>query len=1185
MQWSEQQKKVIQQRNSDILVSAAAGSGKTAVLVERIIDRICDSQNPIDIDRILIVTFTRAAAREMKERIYKTLEQRISQDPTDPHLMAQTTLIHNARISTIDGFCQYLVRNYFHEIGLDPMMRIAEEGELVLLQNEVIESLFEEKYDEGDENFLFLVDAFAKKERDDAVVQMVMSLYRESCSYPYPVSWLEKQRELYTISDERKMAGSLWMQTLTSHVRMIIKDLLQETEQLLDDLNSGQEPHPYAQAVSSDRELIKSLLLCSDYPSLLEVFSNLSFAVLSRKKLPGEEKEEREKLKVRRDEIKKTLTEIRDELVWQPVEEMIRDFSITAAHVNTLIDLTVAFGERYGKEKADRGLMDFSDLEHYALSILVDEKTRERTASAKQLSEYFSEVMVDEYQDSNYLQEMILSSITRDQEGQHDFFMVGDVKQSIYRFRQARPDIFLQKYNDFQKKGQNEVLIGLEKNFRSRQEVTDSVNSVFEAVMVQDMGGITYDKSQALVCGATTYPTPEDEHTFLTEILVSDTKQAKEAGFENKNQYEATIIAYQINALLKHGSVTDKETSLLRPIRLSDIVILHRNANTVGKTYQDTLKGYGIESRIVSVTGYFSAREVETVLSLLRVLNNPLGDIELAAVMKSELFSFSDAMLADIRARFPKIPFHKAVLHFIQETEDGKAKKFWMDIRRWRSLVKTCSIYELLSIIFEETDYLAYISAMPGGRSRRSNIEKLLQLSITYENSSYKGLFYFVRYIERLQKYEQDMGQASVLGVQEAVSIMTIHKSKGLEFPIVFLAGCGQRFRSHSGAMVLHPDMGMGLYAVDIENRTKKNTLYRRFLLRMNLLEERGEELRVLYVAMTRAKEKLILVAVDNDIEKSLGKQPSVDGRMSLHRRLHAKHYLDYILSGTHRYPGLFSIKAVTMGDLVMNEVKEQIKGSQKKQALIAAVDSVSEEMKQSRKDNHQFVYPHPIQSETKVKYSVSEIKRRAMTEAFADEDMNNIFETTEKLRCIPWFITRQDKPCSPAERGTAVHRYLECFDFAEEDYLHSYDKQKQRMVEKGLLKIQEAELLIEKEILLFLRSELAQRMHLAAKQGTLEKEAAFVMMDKPSFFFGDTECDQEEPILVQGIIDVFFEEEDGIVLVDYKTDRIRSGDELMKRYKKQMMLYAEALERTKDKEIKAIILYAFALGRAIMVK
>lgn len=1183
MEWTTEQKRVIDQRHTDILVSAAAGSGKTAVLVERIIARVCDKEEPIDIDRILVVTFTKAAAREMKERIYLALERAATANSDDAHLATQLALVHNAQISTIDGFCQYLIRNYFHEIGLDPASRIGDEGELVLLQNEVMETLLEERYAKADEDFLALTDAFANRDRDDAVVNLVFNLHETSMSYPYPKRWLSGLAEAYDVKDEEELLNSRWMAELVSYMKGLLEGLQNEAKQLLAELCEGGQEHPYAEAVQSDLELMDKLMACGDYRALQSAFDGLRFASLSRKKLPDEDASVREQYKNRRDAIKKELSSMQKDLVSRTLSEVYEELSMMAPYVHTLLSLTEEYGERYAAAKSVRGVMDFSDLEHFALSILMDEETGERTPAAQKLAEYYAEIMVDEYQDSNFLQEMLLSSIAKTDDGKHNYFMVGDVKQSIYRFRQARSDIFIGKYQRFGGADANETLIGLDLNFRSRASVTDAVNAVFFPIMHADMGGIDYDEAQSLKCGAE-YPSDE-ENAFVTELLVSDAEEIEAGEFDSKHDYEAAVIAMRIKRLLRDGRVTDKETGEYRPVRLSDIAILHRSANAVGRNYQEVLKGYGIPAQIVSVTGYFSAMEVETVLALLRVLNNPAQDIALAGVMKSALFAFSDEELARVRAAYPEMPFHRAVKQYAEEVKDEKMIAFLETLSRWRGQVGTVSLYELLAGILRETQYLSYISALPGGDVRRKNVEKLMELSVAYENTSYKGLFYFVRYIERLQKYEQDLGQAGANGVEEAVSILTIHKSKGLEYPIVFLAGCGQKFRSNTDSMVLHPDFGIGLHAIDIEKRTKRNTLYRAFLSRMNTLEERGEELRVLYVAMTRAKEKLIVTAVVPDLEKKLEQGVMAEGELPLVRRLHAGNYLEWILAGVRRRPKLFAVQTVTAQDLLLAEVEEQVGQRERLADLREQIAVVSEEEKAECRKRISFAYPHPISSETKVKYSVSELKRRAMAEVFADEESESLFDIEEEESYVPMFISGRKPMVEGAQRGTAVHRYLECFDFTVSLTDGAYRAQLSVMREDGRLTEEEAGLLPEREIITFLQSDLAGRMHEAAAGERLEKEAAFVMADVPSHFIDEAEAsEEEEPILVQGIIDAFFEEDDGIVLIDYKTDRVKTEDELVQRYKKQMSLYADAIGWTQAKRVKEILLYSFALGRCVGV-
>ncbi|MBQ9631941.1 MAG: PD-(D/E)XK nuclease family protein, partial [Lachnospiraceae bacterium] len=772
------------------------------------------------------------------------------------------------------------------------------------------------------------------------------------------------------------------------------------------------------------------------------------------------------------------------------------------------------------------------------------------------------------------------------QNGRHNYFMVGDVKQSIYRFRQARPDIFIRKYREGQKEDPDSVCIDLDRNFRSRPEVTESVNAVFTRIMHREMGGVEYDASQSLKCGRRFEEAGEAD--FKTELLLSDASQQQSGGFESRTAYEAAIVAARIKALIEKGYCTDKEDGTLRRVRYSDIAILHRSANSVAGVFQDTLKEYGIPSHIVSVTGYFSSICVEVLLSILKIINNPRQDVALAAVLKSPLFAFSDEKLVQIRlnAAERREPFYKALWQYGQE--DLRTKEFLETLGRWRKLADRVPLYELLRTVLHETDYLAYVSALPGGDARARNIEKLLSLSIQFENTSYKGLFYFVRYIERMQRYEQDFGQAKAGSDGEAVSIMTIHKSKGLEFPIVFLSGTTKKLGGRPERILVHPDLGVGMHNIDPEKRTRRSTVYRALLSHLNEQEDLGEEQRVLYVAMTRAKDKLIVTGVADKLEEKL--EGCAGGTFSRLQIQKARTYLDWILPVAAARADLFEIKTMELGDLVLAETAEQMVGDARLSHLRQKVEQCPPEQIMNLKEELDFHYPHPVHDERKAKYSVSEIKHRSM-EALAQEseEAEDVFDIRERKSYIPRFVSGEDPVYAGAQRGTAVHRYLECFDFAREEYVTSYEAQKAEMLSDGRLKEEDAKLLQGDKLQLFLRSDLAARMHRAAAAGYLKKEAAFVMMDSYEHFFEDADAvreseDLEDPVLVQGIIDAFFEEEDGLVLIDYKTDRIRRESDLSDRYRKQMELYADALSRTHGKKVKEIYLYSFALGCAIMV-
>lgn len=1160
MGWTKEQSKVIETRGKNILVSAAAGSGKTSVLVERIIQRVCDENNPIDIDRILVVTFTNAAAGEMKERIYRALKNASERDPENERLKKQVALCFSARISTIDSFCVYLIKNYFHESGIEPGMKIADAAMTGEIRALVMKELLEEHYEAEDDAFISFCDDYARRERDYVIEDMISSLFDESESYPYPKEFFKDQRRVYDMDSIEDLSEKEWIGELLDYTKKILLGIRTRLEEEYKNISEYKE-HPYIAVFESDLEMTDRLLLAESYQEYYEAFLNLSFMRAPSKKYPGEEKEERDALRAKRDALKNEIKKL-GKMFESDMSGLFEEMMGLKSRMDMLISLTEEFSDRYKAEKEKRNIMEFSDVEHYALDILIDPKTGERTESAKLLSKEFEEVMVDEYQDSNLLQESLLLAVTSQWRGISNYFMVGDVKQSIYRFRQARPDIFMGKYLAFRKEeaGEN-VAIDLDSNFRSRKEVLYSVNALFEKLMKPDMGGIDYDDKAALKYMGSF----EEGGDYKTTLIVADADGIDNLELRNKDEYEAYVIAGRIMEMVKNGA------------SFSDIVILHRSANAIGTAYKDIFRQFDIPAVVVSNTGYFSSVEVEVLLALFKVLTNPVMDIPLVSVMKSIMFCFTDEDLANIRLYDRKNAFCETVFAIadMPACPDNipvelyeKIKSFTKKISEWRKLSGEIPVYKLINRILAETGYDTYIAALPEGDVRKDNIQKLISMAISYGESC--NIREFVRYIERINKYEKQV-PATAGGAMNAVSIMTIHKSKGLEFPIVFLAGCGRNFNIVKDTLVIGKDLGIATALYDAKRRIKSNTLFKKFISEKNHNDDLGEEQRLLYVAMTRAKEKLFITGVTKNAEKLYDKSEKMEGEFSFSEKSAAKCYLQWLLPVAVKRKDVYSVELVNWEDTVKEQALDTAKRDVKLTELLEAVENITDEEIRDFAKDIEYEYPRPFNEETKIKYSVSELKRKAMEENLDEDEVVSVFSSESEEHYLPLFISGKTHHISGAARGTAVHRYMECFDFSLEDLSGSYEAEKQRMEEQGFLTPDESNLLVKKEIEQFLCGDLCRRMHEACLSGVLQREAAFIMSG-------------EDDILIQGIIDVFFEEDDGIVLVDYKTDRIDNDGQLVARYEKQMELYKDAIERTHEKKVKEIILYSFCLGREIHV-
>ena len=834
VKWTEEQQKVIQLRNRNILVSAAAGSGKTAVLVERIITMLTEDDPPVDVDKLLIVTFTEAAASEMKERIRLAIEKKLLEYPEDEHLKQQATLIHNAQITTIHSFCLSVIRDHFHAIDIDPGFRIGEEGELKLLRHDVLEEMLEEKYQEGSKSFLDFAAAYSTGRDDKKIEDLILKIYEFSRSYPDSEAWLESCVEAYRIPDVETLEKSSFMQKVMADIRKNLEDareLLAQAEMIALSPNG---PAVYEATLDKDMQVIEELSAIRFYEKMAEAFTNVKWARIAANKDQTVLEEKIEQVKKIRELVKGIVKNISGQYFYESPQELVEDLKMCAPAMEELGNLVRLFGEKFEEQKRVQNIIDFSDMEQYALRILT-EKSEDGFVPSKIAQEYqnqFQEVMIDEYQDSNLIQEAILNSVSTCRSGRYNIFMVGDVKQSIYRFRLSRPELFLEKFYTYNIEESQTQRIDLHRNFRSRKEVLESANAIFRQIMTEKLGGIVYDEQAALYPGAE-YPETEN---LKTEILLMDsdldeyqkTDGDTSKGIVSERELEARMIAMRIRELLRSQKVVDKETGELRNVRYSDIVILTRSVKGFADVFTEVLNREGIPAYAGTSEGYFQTQEVGVLLDYLRVLDNRRQDIPLAAVLRSAFAEMSDEEMAEIRCMYPDKPFFESVaeyrVHGREQKIREKLEKCLGQMDELRLIVPYTPMHELLWKILDRTGYGDYVAAMPGGAQRRANLDMLIEKARAYEATSYKGLFHFVRYIEQLQKYDVDYGEASIEDeYADTVRVMTIHKSKGLEFPVVITAGMGKRFNMQDArsAVALHAGMGVGLDAVDLEYRTK----------------------------------------------------------------------------------------------------------------------------------------------------------------------------------------------------------------------------------------------------------------------------------------------------------------------------------------------------------------------------
>lgn len=1297
--WTTEQQQVIDLRNRNILVSAAAGSGKTAVLVERIVKIITDKNHPVDIDHLLIVTFTNAAAAEMRERIGNAIEKALDEQPEDEHLLRQLTLIHNAQITTIDSFCLYVVRNHFHEIDLEPNFRIGDEGELKLLREDVLGRVLEQNYEEPSEAFSDFVEGYASGRTDAALNEMILQLYEFSRSYPWPEKWLDSFVGAYRIENREELDRAEWLAPLTQNIRFVLKDCEQLLKQALAVTQQDDGPDMYEKAVRSDLEKYESLSKLTSFCELSVALSDIKYDRLASSRGFEGDPDKLELVKSLREQAKDVVKKLCKQYFFCSPEMMIEQLERTEPMLEEVVRLTKQFAEEFAAAKRRKNLVDFHDVEHFALQILVDEETEKAKKTAEEFRDTFEEIMIDEYQDSNEVQETLLRSISREERGENNIFMVGDVKQSIYRFRLARPELFMKKYDSYSLEESTTQRIDLHKNFRSRAEVLACTNDIFYKIMARSLGNVEYDAEAALYPGAS-YPAmpvqenpagekaAEDEKVsgkqingFTPEILLADSNDEllEDTDFSDKKTLEAKMVAEKIRHLMKTQPVTDKATGELRMARYSDIVILLRSLSGWADSLVEVLNGNGIPAHTVFSTGYFSTVEVQTVLSMLRLLDNPRQDIPMAAVLRSPMAGLTDEELAVLRLEDGSVPFHEAVLELaeglyeedgqkeisnpeadqkqgknadekpenhIESTAHQKLLEFYKKYRQLRQLVPDTPIHELIEIILCETGYGHYVAAMPAGNRRTANLNMLLEKAAAYEKTSYKGLFHFVRYIDELQKYDVDFGEADMVGENEdVVRIMSIHKSKGLEFPIVIVSGMGKNFNKQDtrSKMVLHPELGIGLDYMDGKKRIKSPTIAKKAIAKQIDLENLGEELRVLYVALTRAKEKLILTGTLKDAPEKLeffrqqaalhahssGKMTGTTAIPYLTRES-AAGYLDWVLPAVLSYGEKYPVRVVEAAELVLQEVENQGEQNEGLTERIEEIKAADTQLVGQLKQRFSQRYPYQTDILRKNKYSVSELKHRAMRERFEAEQEETVPAFLEEpvTPTIPLFIQRQEKITPDqnvsgqgvqvnrgALRGTAVHRVMECYDFTSEK---SVQEQMDAMEKEEKITADMRTLVKERIVADFVSSETGKRMALAQRMGALYREKPFVMgfteeeLERYGFGAGaqmieneaqtenaqqeimsenvsqENHMHEEDLTLIQGIIDVFWIEDDGITVLDYKTDRVDTAQELIDRYATQLKLYADALERvfaTRKLKVKEILIYSFRLEKLISIE
>ncbi len=1255
VKFTKEQRSVIDTRGKNILVSAAAGSGKTAVLVERIIQMITDREKPVDIDRLLIVTFTSAAAAQMRERISAAVTKRLEAEPENEHLQRQAALIHNAQITTIDSFCLFIIRNNFNEIGLDPSFRVADEGEIKLLESDVLAKLLEDMHAEPTESFLNFVECYSTGTDEKRIEEAVLRLYHFSISYPFPEEWLNDRLDDYKIDSADGLSEKKWFKYMVSYMNTALCECEEQIGKAQKIAGSAGGPAQYAENLQSDLEMIKKLETGKSYSELYALFEEAAFTRLSSKKGEGVDEELKEAVKSIRDDVKKSVGDLKKNMFSVPPESIAESMAECDRAVSELVMLTMEYKRRLDKEKRDKNIVDFSDMEHLALQILVEKGKNGKITprgTALELQDYFAEIMIDEYQDSNEVQELLLKCISGEEKGHYNRFMVGDIKQSIYKFRLARPEIFMEKYDTYVTNADGCTRIDLSTNFRSRMEVTDSVNFICGQLMKKQIGNVEYDDKAALSAGAE-YPYPKsdngnEDNIYQTELLIAspDAEDNADSAQEyTEKEKEAMLVASRIKELVGSFPVTDAETGKLRPARYSDIVLLFRATAGWDEDFRRILSERGIPVHVTSRTGYFETLEIQGIVNFLRVLDNPLQDIPFFGVMKLPYFNFSEEEIARIscyaksHAENKKLYLYEQVKLYLQAIGGDKGQaseeekkcieklsRLLETIDKFRAMASYMPIKELIQQLIRIMGYDMFVGALPGGDQRRANLELLLEKAGAFQKTSFYGLFHFIRYLETMQEQEVDFGEANILDENaDVVRIMTIHKSKGLEFPICFVCGLSKQFNQMDmrQGIIMDAELGIGVDYINPVMRVKSKTLRKNTVAHKMKEDTRGEDMRVFYVALTRAKEKLILTGYVEDLEKKLSSYSHImlesGQKLPYSAIMAANSYMDMTLMSLIRHKcidefaegrrGGYSLpyENVRIKMVVYEKVDtaaEQLKELGKDMLLEAQLDEAHKYadagLSQLLEERLQYQYLHARLEGLKVKTTVSELKRAAYDEA--DTEADELVKMPKESYVPRFRLETEDKEKAEQETGgarygNAVHKSMELLSFGEglaydsgaadiesvEKRLYDVVKRERNLwISEGRVSQAELECVKIGRIIDFLKTPLAQRMIAANRAGALFKEQPFVL-GIPADRLNER-YPADETVLVQGVIDVFFYENDGIVLADYKTDMVDSDEELIARYKAQLDYYQLALEQITGQRVKERYLYSFALKKEILV-
>ena len=1233
MNWTKEQEQAIYKNKSNILVAAAAGSGKTAVLVERIINKIINEH--IDIDKILVVTFTNAAASEMRERIFNAIYKKIDESENDAeiqNLQRQITLINKANICTIDSFCLDVIRNNFFETNISPNFRIADNNEIELLKMEVLDELFEGKYEAKDKDFQDLIKTYTSYRDDTPLKDLIVKIFTYISSSPYPRKWLKSQIEKFNIKDENiDFSETQWGKILLDEMKEELTDDIAVLDDESKKLSVDKDLLIFQKTLENDSYELQTLLANLDnWDKAYEIANKVEFIKWSVKKFDSLEKDEAKyNAKNVRDSVKKKFNEKRDKIFVSTSKEAIDDINEMYQLLVKLENLIYEFENKFTEKKKERNILDFSDVEHLALDILVAEKedgTHTRTEVAKKYQNRFNEIAIDEYQDSNLVQEYILTSVSKG----NNIFMVGDVKQSIYKFRQARPELFLDKYKKYNLNETNNygLKIQLFKNFRSRENILDLTNLIFKNIMSYELGEIDYNKEEYLNLGA-----KWDEVKLKNEVDIidindegenkkeSDLQVDDDENEENENiediELEAKFVSKKIRELIDSKfQIYDLKSKNYRNIKYRDIAILIRSTKGKAPIFEKELMECDIPVYSDMSSDYIDSIEIQTILALLKIIDNPIQDIPLVTVMRSSIGKFTDNELVEIRLADRNSNFYealqKAKLSVSEELKE-KIDEFLNQLQKWREEQEYLSLDELIWQIYEDTGFLDYMGILPNGELRQANLRMLFERAKSYESASFKGLFNFIRFIERLSLSSGDMSSAKMIGENDdVVRIMSIHKSKGLEFPIVFLVSTSSKFNLMDLNMdiLLDQDLGIGVKYIDYDKQIKYDTLTKLAIKEKALNSTISEEMRILYVALTRAKEKIYIVGKSKDFEKLKQKiydELNIYKNEKINPILIKKHqnYLEWILLAYyHDFEKMkenLNVNVYKKLDLIKSLKPEEKQEIDLFKLLEENSKNVTDEEIAKLKNELDFTYKYKSSTTIPSKTSITaiahkdieKIKSTILTEEeylnpIKSEDENeiefekNLSEDEEEIKFEkPKFLSDDEEEVTAGKRGTIIHLIMKNLDFSKEYQLKDIEDLIEALKNKEIITGKEANSVDKNQILQFTKSEIWKELKNAK---SYYKEEPFYI-NIPAKEIEDT--DSNENILAQGIIDLYYiTDEDKLVLLDYKTDFVKSGEEdiLINRHKDQLLLYRDALENSLNRKVDKIYIYSVTLGKIVTI-